>query len=77
MLITSSIILNIILSELLSLSHYPVVNILAIHFLIHYFSKEVKIEVAFLSLFISSYFMILSLILRRWSLLNKEKLLFN
>jgi len=26
------------------LSHYPVVNILAIHFLIHYFSKKAKIE---------------------------------
>ena len=43
MLIISSIILNIIqVSKVLSLSYYPVVNILAIHFLIHHFSKKSK-----------------------------------
>ena len=41
MLIISSIILNIIqVSKLLSLSHYPVVNILAIHFLYIIFQKS-------------------------------------
>ena len=41
MLIISSITLNIVqVSKLLSLSHYPVVNILAIHFLYIIFRKS-------------------------------------